>query len=162
MLLLLQGTCIPRCDKCDEMSVKWPELTRSTFRPAYSGLTNNVPTTLQNLKGFPWPEGTPDFVNVRDKQRYIQGYSKNFNIEPLIRYNTRVERLQKIDRKWQVTFATLVKGEAGGIEKVRGKEVRLYDDEGIIFLFLTRNRSLTMWSSLVGIITLREYRISRV
>lgn len=105
-----------------KLSPEEEELAFAPPGPAYSGLTNNVPTTLQNLKGFPWPEGTPDFVNVRDKQRYIQGYSKNFNIEPLIRYNTRVERLQKIDRKWQVTFATLVKGEAGGIEKVRGKE----------------------------------------
>lgn len=155
----LQGTCISRRDKCDPMNAKWKELTRLAFSPAYSGLTNNVPTTLQNLKGFPWPEGTPDFVNVRDKQRYIQGYSKAFNIEPLIRYNTRVERLQKIDRKWQLKLTTLVKDEVGGIEKVPGKEVRFFDEENVAFLTCNRS-SILLWLP-VGIITLRGSQISQ-
>lgn len=95
------------------------------FSPAYSGLTNNVPTKLQNLKDFPWPEGTPDFVNVRDKQRYIQSYSRAFNIEPLIRYNTRVERLRKSHRKWQLSSTTLVRNELGAGRKVHRTEVRI-------------------------------------
>src|SRR6267154_486433 len=49
-------------------------------RPAYNGLTNNISTVLQELKGYPWPAGTEDFVNVRVKGEYIQSYSKHFNI----------------------------------------------------------------------------------
>jgi len=77
--------------------------------PAYSGLTNNVSTKLQELKGFPWKEGTGDFVNVRDKQEYIQSYSRAFGVEPLIRYNTRVEKLEKINGKWQLNSTTLIR-----------------------------------------------------
>jgi len=80
-----------------------------SVRPAYSGLTNNVSTKLQHLKGFPWKEGTPDFVNVRAKQEYLQSYSKHFGIETLIRYNTRVEKLQKTNGKWWVNSTTLVR-----------------------------------------------------
>ena len=80
-----------------------------SVRPAYSGLTNNVSTKLQQLKGFPWKEGTPDFVNVRAKQGYLQSYSKHFGVETLIRYNTRVEKLQKINGKWWVNSTTLIR-----------------------------------------------------
>ena len=80
-----------------------------SVRPAYSGLTNNVSTKLQQLKGFPWKEGTPDFVNVRAKQGYLQSYSKYFGVETLIRYNTRVEKLQKINGKWWVNSTTLIR-----------------------------------------------------
>jgi cation diffusion facilitator CzcD-associated flavoprotein CzcO len=79
------------------------------FRPAYDGLTNNVSTKLQQLKGFPWPEGTGHFVNVRVKQQYIQSYSKHFGVELLIKYNTRVEKLQKIKGKWRIDSTTLVR-----------------------------------------------------
>jgi hypothetical protein len=78
-------------------------------RPAYSGLTNNVSTKLQKLKDFPWKEGTSDFVNVRAKQEYIQSYSKHFGVEPLIRYNTRVEKLEKVGRKWLIKSTTLIR-----------------------------------------------------
>jgi cation diffusion facilitator CzcD-associated flavoprotein CzcO len=79
------------------------------IRPAYSGLTNNVSTKLQQLKGFPWKEGTPDFVNVRQKQEYLQSYSSHFGVEPLIKYNTRVEKLQKINGRWRVNSSTLIR-----------------------------------------------------
>ncbi|KAL5316596.1 hypothetical protein ACEPPN_015645 [Leptodophora sp. 'Broadleaf-Isolate-01'] len=77
--------------------------------PAYSGLMNNVPTSLQEMKGHPWPAGTESYVNVRVKQQYIQSYSKSFEIEPLIRYNTRVEKLRKIGSKWEVRSTTLIR-----------------------------------------------------
>jgi cation diffusion facilitator CzcD-associated flavoprotein CzcO len=78
---------------------------------------------LQQLKGFPWKEGTPDFVNVRAKQEYIQSYSRTFDVEPLIRYNTRVEKLQKIDGKWQVRSTTLIRDGPGKGKHVNEVEV---------------------------------------
>ena len=94
-----------------------------SLRPAYNGLTNNISTALQELKGYPWPLGTEDFVNVRVKGAYIQGYSKHFGIEPLTRYNTRVEELEKVGQKWKLRSSTLVKGPREGWEKFEGVEV---------------------------------------
>ncbi|KAK0128997.1 hypothetical protein ONS95_000938 [Cadophora gregata] len=70
---------------------------------------NNVPTSLQEMKGHPWPAGTDSFVNVRIKQQYIQSYSKSFGVEPLIRYNTRVEGLRKVSTKWEVRSTTFIR-----------------------------------------------------
>ena len=95
-------------------------------RPAYSGLTNNVSTKLQQLKGFPWKEETPDFVNVRQKQEYIQSYAQHFGVEPLIRYNTRVEELQKIDGRWKVNSSTFSKDGSSGGKKVNAVEVSFW------------------------------------
>ena len=92
-------------------------------RPAYNGLTNNISTVLQELKGYPWPAGTEDFVNVRVKGEYIQSYSKHFNIEPLIKYRTRVEKLEKIGTKWKLRSSTLIKGDRNGHKVIKETEV---------------------------------------
>lgn len=84
---------------------------------------NNVPTSLQEMKGHPWPAGTESYVNVRVKQQYIQSYSKSFEIEPLIRYNTRVEKLRKIGSKWEVRSTTLIREGPDRGQKVHTVEV---------------------------------------
>jgi hypothetical protein len=83
---------------------------------------------LQELKGYPWPVGTEDFVNVRVKGEYIQKYSKRFNVEPLIRYHTRVEKLEKLGYKWELRSSTLVKRGPKGPELVKKMEVRTIPD----------------------------------
>ncbi|TAQ91422.1 hypothetical protein B7494_g135 [Chlorociboria aeruginascens] len=90
-------------------SIEEVELRHAPPGPAYSGLTNNVATSLQELKGYPWKEGTGDFVNVRVIGEYIQGYARHFGVEPLIRYNTRVEKLQKKGMKWVLRSNTLMR-----------------------------------------------------
>lgn len=72
------------------------------------------------MKGHPWPPGTESYVNVRVKQQYIQSYAKGFDVEPLIRYNTRVEKLQKIGNKWQVRSTTLIREGPERGQKIRG------------------------------------------
>ena len=107
----------------------WVELLDNSFHtlishsPAYSGLMNNVPTSLQEMKGHPWPPGTESYVNVRIKQQYIQSYSKSFNVEPLIRYNTRVEKLSKVGSKWEVRSTTLIRDGSQRGQKARSIEV---------------------------------------
>ncbi|CZT00612.1 hypothetical protein WAI453_009246 [Rhynchosporium graminicola] len=90
--------------------------------PAYSGLMNNIPTGLQKMIDHPWPAGTESYVNVRVKQQYIQSYSKIFGIEPLIRYNTRVEKLHKIGSKWEVRSTTLIREGPDRGRKIRSVE----------------------------------------
>jgi len=84
------------------------ELAYAPPGPAYDGLTTNVPTNLQELKGYPWPEGNEQFVNVRVCGEYIQSYSREFGIEQVTKYDTRVEKVEKRGDKWRVLSTTLL------------------------------------------------------
>jgi hypothetical protein len=99
------------------------ELTHAPPGPAYDGLTNNISTVLQELKGHPWKKGTDDFVNVRVVGDYLQEFSKTFEVQPLIEFNTRVEKLEKIGDKWRLRSSTLVLTGAQRGEKIRNTEV---------------------------------------
>ncbi|RDW79364.1 hypothetical protein BP6252_04002 [Coleophoma cylindrospora] len=77
--------------------------------PAYNGLMNNNPVGILNeMKGHPWKDGLPDNVNVRVVLEYLISYMKAFDVERLIKYNTRVMNLKKRGDLWEVQFATLI------------------------------------------------------
>lgn len=76
--------------------------------PAYDGLTTNVPTDLQEFKGYPWPEGNDQFVNVRVCGEYLQSFSRKFGVEEVTRFNSRVENVEKKNGKWIVQSTTLI------------------------------------------------------
>ncbi|TVY45934.1 Flavin-containing monooxygenase [Lachnellula occidentalis] len=93
-----------------ENSLKFDEigLAYAPPGPAYDGLTTNVSTNLQELKDYPWPEGNEQFVNVRVCGEYIQSYSREFGIEQVTKYDTRVENIEKRGGKWNVESSTLI------------------------------------------------------
>lgn len=92
-------------------------------RPAYNGLFNNIPTPLQQLKGYPWKEGTGDHVNVRVNGEYLQGFWKNFGIDSQTKLHTRVEKIEKRGNKWRLQSSTLRKNEKSKMTKVWDTEV---------------------------------------
>lgn len=68
----------------------------------------------------------PDYVNIRVIGDYLRGYSEEFGIENEIKFNTRVEKLEKSAgrTKWLVASSTLIKvGPAAG-QKTRQIDVR--------------------------------------
>jgi cation diffusion facilitator CzcD-associated flavoprotein CzcO len=97
------------------------------FRPAYEGLKNNIPISLQELKGHPWKEGLEDFVNIKIIGDYLHSYSEKFGIEPEIKFNTRVEKLDKLtgEKKWRVKTSTLIKDGPSSGQKIRQTDVSL-------------------------------------
>ncbi len=98
---------------------------------------------MQKLQGFPWKEGTGDFVNVRAKEEYIQSYSRHFGVESLIRYNTRVEKLEKVGRKWFVYSTAFVREGPSKGKRVNGVEVSV--EWQALGLILTRYRNSTLF-----------------
>jgi hypothetical protein len=114
---------------------------------------------LQQLKGFPWKEGTEDFVNVRAKQEYIQSYSKHFGVEPLIRYNTRVEKLEKAGGKWLVNSTTLIR--EGPNKGKHPNEAEVSVGTHILGPKLTIQRNLTLLWWLLDITIVPTYQIFR-
>jgi len=132
----------------------------SCSSPAYNGLTNNISVFLQELKGHPWKEGTGDFVNVRVVGDYLHGFSKAFDVEPLIKFNTRVEKLEKIGNKWQLQSSTVIKDEPERGNKTREIEVSFRDSRSSQY-YLTQTRNLTPWLLRPATIMPAEFLISR-
>lgn len=60
------------------------------------------------MKGHPWKKGIGEHVNVRIVLEYLNSYVKAFEVDRLIKYNTRVDKLLKKGDIWEVEFSTLV------------------------------------------------------
>ncbi|KAM5349413.1 hypothetical protein ACJ41O_005918 [Fusarium nematophilum] len=80
--------------------------------PCYSGLKNNVPTTLLYSSLRLWPPGTEENVSHWDIERYLQDLSSENGLDDFTLYNTRVEDAKKsVDgKKWILRTVTLLSG----------------------------------------------------
>ncbi|KAG5806748.1 hypothetical protein H9Q74_008548 [Fusarium xylarioides] len=81
--------------------------------PAYFGLRNNVPTSLLYSNLGPWPKGTEDITGHGNIQSYLQGLSKEFGVDDVTVFHTRVEDVRKSDDEthWNIRTITLPKGD---------------------------------------------------
>ena len=82
---------------------------------------------LQELKGFPWKDGVGDFVNVRVAGDYLERFAAEFDLLPLIRFDTRVEKLQKEDKQWNLQSSTLKIDESKFAQKTTSVEVNFLE-----------------------------------
>ncbi|CAG8960763.1 hypothetical protein HYFRA_00002300 [Hymenoscyphus fraxineus] len=102
----------------EEQKASEIELLFAPPGPAYENLKNNIPTSMQELKGHPWPEGTGDWVTSVEKQKYIESYSEKFDVKGLIRFHTSVENVVKEGDKWIVESVSLIKRGEGEWEVI--------------------------------------------
>ncbi|MCJ1401790.1 hypothetical protein MMC11_005007 [Xylographa trunciseda] len=101
------------------------ELRYAPPSPCYAGLKNNVPTPLLAIKGQPWKEGTPDFVDHCVLKEYIQNIASKSAAESEYLFNTRVERIWKDGQQWNFLSTTLGHRASGDIRMVA--QVRKFD-----------------------------------
>lgn len=86
-------------------------------RPCYQGLHNNVSTPEMKLRTHDWKSGTPDFVPHDVLATYIQDTATANDILTLISFRTRVIKVEKKGRRWEVSTAKLI--EDDGEKEVR-------------------------------------------
>ncbi|KAH9828349.1 dimethylaniline monooxygenase [Teratosphaeria destructans] len=81
--------------------------------PCYDGLKNNVSTIEMEVSCQTWPTGTEEFVPHHVLAAYIQEAAKSNDVERLIKYNTKVEQVQRERDGWLLESSTLdlVQGE---------------------------------------------------
>lgn len=60
------------------------------------------------FKDFPYPPGTQSNVSHALISSYVQSYVKNYGIDQITSYNTRVERAEKIGDTWKLTLRKVV------------------------------------------------------
>lgn len=59
--------------------------------------------TMSAYEGFPMPEHYPDYPSHRQVLQYFQSYAEGFGLLPYIRFNTKVEKVNKLENeKWEV------------------------------------------------------------
>ena len=76
------------------------------------------------LKINSWPAGTEDYVNHQVLNEYIQDTSHKTGVHSKTLYNTRVEKISKIERLWKVQTSTLMR-EEGAFDRIEGDWVEL-------------------------------------
>lgn len=55
------------------------------------------------FRDFPFPPGSPLFPSHRQVLQYIQSFAEQFNLLPLIRFNTIVVKAEPVGQAWHVT-----------------------------------------------------------
>ncbi|KAH0361764.1 FAD/NAD(P)-binding domain-containing protein, partial [Aureobasidium melanogenum] len=100
------------------------EILHAPPGPCYQGLHNNVSTPELKLRTHDWKPDTPDFVPHDVLATYIQDTAAANNILALISFRTRVTKIEKRGKRWEVSIAKLVDGD--GEQEVR-ESVQLFD-----------------------------------
>lgn len=80
----------------------------------YRDLHNNTVTPMMAYEDFPYPKDTPWFIPQTRIHQYFKDYARNFGIDKDIKYNTKVEKVERTDdRQWIVTVCSKEKLDDG-------------------------------------------------
>lgn len=90
----------------------------------YRDLFNNTATPMMEFEDFPFPKGTPWFVPQTRIHQYFKDYARNYGIDKYIKFDTKVEKVERTDdkRQWVVTLCSkerLVNGQEEGRVRYR-------------------------------------------
>jgi hypothetical protein len=94
--ILMRNGIIPTIlEKEAEIGGVWKYQKNASTKPMYRGLRTNLPRELMAYREFPWGgDGeTQSFVTHHDVKDYLTRYAKNFRVDSLIQYNSRVKQL---------------------------------------------------------------------
>ncbi|KAK6008143.1 hypothetical protein QM012_000046 [Aureobasidium pullulans] len=84
------------------------EILHAPPGPCYQGLHSNVSTPEMKLRTHAWKPNTPDFVPHDVLATYIQDTAAANDILSSMSFRTRVTRVEKKGKKWEVSTAKLV------------------------------------------------------
>lgn len=81
----------------------------------YRNLKTNLPKEVMGFPDFPFPKGGESFVHHSKVVEYLQDYADHFNLEPRIKYNHFVEKVEPLEQEegfpqWTVTAKDLKAG----------------------------------------------------
>ncbi|KAG9661874.1 FAD/NAD(P)-binding domain-containing protein, partial [Aureobasidium melanogenum] len=100
------------------------EILHAPPGPCYQGLHNNVSTPEMKLRTHDWKPDTPDFVPHDVLATYIQDTAAANKILSSISFRTRVIKVEKKGKTWEVSIAKLIDEDG---EKEIQKSVQLFD-----------------------------------
>lgn len=90
---------------------KYDEAANAPSSVLYKSLHTNLPTTIMQLKEFPFQKGVPSFPSHVDVLTYLQNYSKHYEVDKFVRLNSSVTSLSKVAEHWKVGVTSKEKGD---------------------------------------------------
>ena len=80
--------------------------------PIYDSLDTNIPHTLMNFQGLPFPSGCPLFPPYQTVRQYLEDYATD--VRHLLKLGTQVMDVVPVDLagKWRVTTRVITTGSA--------------------------------------------------
>ncbi|EIN08775.1 FAD/NAD(P)-binding domain-containing protein [Punctularia strigosozonata HHB-11173 SS5] len=96
----------------DNAKAQTTKLRHSPPTPTYERLQNNVPLPTMGFQDYPWTQDGPWYANQSVIGDFVRSYARRFNLEELVQYNTRVERVKEVTqgelrKGWEVITKTL-------------------------------------------------------
>ncbi|OWZ24763.1 Flavin-binding monooxygenase [Phytophthora megakarya] len=76
----------------------------------YKSLHTNLPTSIMQLKDFPFQTGLPSYPSHANVLAYLQNYAKHFGVDEFVRTNTTVTSVSKVGNQWKISVKSNEKG----------------------------------------------------
>ena len=92
----------------------WVYENDSGRSPAYKSLRINSEAKVSSFVDFPFPEGTQYYPGTTEMEAYFESYARTFDLTDRIRFNARVEAIERDGDGYRVTVA------GGGAERFDG------------------------------------------
>jgi dimethylaniline monooxygenase (N-oxide forming) len=102
--LLQRGVAFECCEIGSDIGGMWRYENDNGLSSAYRSL--HIDTSRRNLgySDFPIAERYPDFLSHAEVLEHLEAYAKRFSLRAHIRFNTRVENVERLsDGSWQVS-----------------------------------------------------------
>ena len=77
-------------------------LWSSDSTAAWDGLYSNASFYTEMFSDFSFPKETPIFPSRNDINKYLLNYAKHFDLNKCISLNKKIEKIRKVDKKWEV------------------------------------------------------------
>ncbi|XP_045192813.2 uncharacterized protein LOC123549080 isoform X1 [Mercenaria mercenaria] len=76
----------------------------------YKNLRTNLPKEVMAFPGFPFPSNLPSFIRHEDVLQYLKDYSKYYNLQKSIKFDTKVERVSPVETgsklEWKIVYSS--------------------------------------------------------
>lgn len=82
--------------------------------PCYMSLKNNVSTIEMEMSCQAWKPGTEEFVPHYVLGDYIEEAARSNGVLACIQFDSRVDRVEKIGKSWEVDVSSLERGNRVG------------------------------------------------
>jgi hypothetical protein len=90
-------------EKNNEVGGNWVYSERKGHSSVFETTHIISSKSLSEYEDFPMPEHYPDYPSHHQLKEYFQSYAKDTGVEPLIKFNTAVEKVEKLENgQWRV------------------------------------------------------------
>lgn len=89
----------------DRVGGNWVYHNKNQMSACYRDLHINTSKRRMQYSDYPMPDSYPDYSDHRRLAQYFQDYVNHFQLAPLIRFESKVEKAEREDDLWRIELA---------------------------------------------------------